>query len=75
MDLPDAGQVGTIDDAQQSFIDAEAIPQGGFWLCLFGSLGLALTGGALATMTGEQLSALRGNLFRRGTPKPKQDPE
>ena len=26
MDLPDAGQVGTIDDARQSFIDAEAVP-------------------------------------------------
>lgn len=71
MDVPDAGQVGTIDDARQSFIDAEAVPQEGFWLALMGSLGLALTGGALATMSEEQLSALRGNFFRRGKPKPK----
>ena len=27
IDLPDAGQVGTIDDARQSFIDAEAVPE------------------------------------------------
>ena len=39
MDLPDAGQVGTLDDARQSFIDAEAVPQGGFWLEMLGALG------------------------------------
>ena len=70
MDLPDAGQVGTIDDARQSFIDAEAIPQGGFWLEMVGALGLALSGAALATMSSEQLQSLRGKLFRRGAPKP-----
>ena len=71
MDVPDAGQVGTIDDARQSFIDAEAVPQGGFWLALLGSLGLALSGAALATMSAEQLESLRGNFWRNGTPKPK----
>jgi hypothetical protein len=71
IDLPDAGQIGTIDDSRQSFIDAEAVPQAGFWFELLGSLGLAMTGGALATMSQEQLAALRGKLFRRGTPKPK----
>ncbi len=71
IDLPDAGQVGTLDDARQSFIDAEAVPQAGFWFEMLGSLGLALTGGALATMTPEQLVTLRGGLFRRGTPKRK----
>ena len=49
-DLPDAGQVGTLDDARQSFIDAEAVPQGGFWLEILGALGLAISGAALATM-------------------------
>jgi hypothetical protein len=68
MDLPDAGQVGTIDDARQSFIDAEAVPQGGFWLEMVGALGLALSGAALATMSAEQLESLRGKFFRRGTP-------
>ena len=70
-DLPDAGQVGTLDDARQSFIDAEAVPQGGFWLEMLGALGLAISGAALATMTSEQLASLRGNWFRKGTPKPK----
>lgn len=77
MDVPDAGQVGTLDDARQSFIDAEAVPQGGFWLALLGSLGLAISGAALATMSAEQLESLRGKFWRSGTPKPKepnQDP-
>ena len=42
-----------------SFIDAEAVPQGGFFLELVGSLALAVTGIALATMTPEQLRTLR----------------
>ena len=59
IDLPDAGQVGTLDDARESFIDAEAVPQAGFWLELVGVLGLAFTGAALATMAPEQLAQLR----------------
>ena len=58
-DLPDAGQVGTLDDARQSFFDAETVPQGGFWMLLVSSLGLTVTGIALATLTPEQLAALR----------------
>jgi hypothetical protein len=58
-DLPDAGQVGTLDSNEQSFIDAEAVPQEGFWLEMLGALALAFTGAALATMSGEQLAALR----------------
>ena len=58
IDLPDAGQVGTLDDARQSFIDAEAIPQGGFWLEMIGALALTISGIALATMTPEQLAQL-----------------
>jgi hypothetical protein len=57
-DLPDANAVGTLDDARQSFFDAEAVPQGGFWLELVGALALAVTGIALATLTPEQLTAL-----------------
>ena len=71
IDLPNAGQVGTLEDARQSFIDAEAVPRAGFWLELLGALGLALSGGALATMTPEQLGSLRGDFFRRGKPKEK----
>lgn len=59
LDLPDAGNIGTLDDPRQSFFDAEAVPQAGFWLQLIASLGLALTGAALATLTPEQLSGLR----------------
>ena len=59
IDLPDAGQVGTLNDARQSFIDAEAIPQEGFWLEMVGALALAFTGAALATMSTEQLESLR----------------
>jgi hypothetical protein len=58
-DLPDAGQVGTLDDPRQSFFDAEAVPQAGFWLELVGALALAISGAALATLTPEQLAALR----------------
>jgi hypothetical protein len=59
IDLPDANAVGTLDDARQSFFDAEAVPQGGFWLELVGALALAVTGIALATLSQEQLAALQ----------------
>jgi hypothetical protein len=59
VDLPDANAVGTLDNARQSFFDAEAVPQGGFWLEMVGALALAVTGIALATLTHEQLAALR----------------
>jgi hypothetical protein len=58
-DVPDAGRVGTIDDARASFFDAEAVPQAGFWLMLVGSLALAIGGAALATLSEAQLGALR----------------
>jgi hypothetical protein len=58
-DLPDAGQVGTLDDPRQSFFDAEAVPQAGFWLELVGALALAISGAALATLEPDQLAALR----------------
>jgi MFS superfamily sulfate permease-like transporter len=49
VDLPDAGNVGTLDDARESFIDAKAEPQPGFWFELAGSLVLAVCGAVLAT--------------------------
>jgi hypothetical protein len=57
-DLPDANAVGTLDDARNSFFDAEAIPQGGFFMEMLGALALAIGGVALATMSEEQLRAL-----------------
>jgi hypothetical protein len=68
-DLPDAGQVGTLDDADESFIDAEAIPQAGFWLEMVGALALAFTGAALATMSAERLASLRPGA-KRENPEP-----
>lgn len=73
IDLPDAGQVGALDNAQQSFIDAEAIPQEGFWLEMLGALALAFTGAALATMTEAQLASLRPGA-RNETTKPEPEP-
>lgn len=49
-DLPDVNKIGTIDDERQSFVDAKAEPQAGFWLELVGSVVLAICGIALATL-------------------------
>ncbi len=49
-DLPDANKIGTLDDSRESFIDAKAEPQNGFWFELVGSLMLSVCGGALATL-------------------------
>jgi hypothetical protein len=63
IDLPDANNVGTISDAcgsiEGSFIDAKAVPQPGFWLELVGSLALTISGMTLASLSYEQLAALR----------------
>lgn len=70
VDLPDANNVGTLNDPTQSFFNAKAVPQAGFWLELIGSLGLALAGAALATLTPAQLYSLRPRwLLGRGTPR------
>ena len=47
--------------------DAEAVPAGGFYLELVGALALAVTGIALATLTPEQLAALRPRKRARTT--------
>jgi hypothetical protein len=59
VDLPDANRVGALNDPTQSFFNAKADPQPGFWLELIGSLGLALGGAALATLTPAQLISMR----------------
>lgn len=66
VDVPDAGAVGTLEDARQSFFDAEAVPREGFWLGLVGSVGLAVSGIALAGLTPEQLAALRRGSLATG---------
>ena len=54
-DLPDVNETGTV----RPFVDASAEPQLGFWLGLLGALLLALAGGALATLTPDQLRGWR----------------
>ena len=49
-DLPDANKIGTLGDARESFVDAKAEPQQGFWFMLIGALLLSVCGAALATM-------------------------
>ena len=61
-DLRVANAQGSLNEscsAAGDLIAAEAVPQGGFFLELVGSLALAVTGIALATMTPDQLRALR----------------
>lgn len=54
IDLPDAGQVGTVNEPV-FFANAETEPRAGFWFELIGALSLAVSGAALATLTPEQL--------------------
>ena len=55
IDLPDAGNIGALED--DSFIDAKAEPVAGFWFELVGSLVLTACGAALATMHRERADA------------------
>lgn len=57
IDLPDAGKAGNVSDPDATFVTAEAEPAGGFWIELIGALVLTVCGGALATLTPEQLRA------------------
>jgi hypothetical protein len=64
VDLPDADNIGTLGSSctsipSQSFFDAKAVPQAGFWLEMVGALALALSGAALATLSPDQLATLR----------------
>ena len=69
-DLRFANTVGTLGDScnpNTSLIDAKTVPQGGFYLELVGALALAVTGIALASLTPDQLSALRPSRRARPT--------
>lgn len=63
IDLPNANNTGTLGPcnatAAANFFDAKADPQAGFWLEMVGALALALSGVALATLSPEQLRAIR----------------
>ena len=59
-DLRVAGATGQLSESCGGFLlGAEAIPQGGFYLELAGSVALTISGIALATLTPQQLGALR----------------
>jgi len=75
VDLPDAGSVGQVKDPE--FVAAETEPEGGFWLLLIGSLTVAGCGIALATLSPEQLRALRPGAppAKRGRDSGKPDAE
>jgi hypothetical protein len=63
IDLPHANNTGTLGPCNattaEGFFDAKADPRPGFWLELVGALALALSGVALATLSTEQLRAIR----------------
>jgi hypothetical protein len=62
VDLPHANNVGSVSstcDLAAQDATAKAVPQAGFWLELVGALGLTVSGIALATLTSEQLAAIR----------------
>ena len=73
-DLPDANTTGTL-DTDQSFIDAEAVPREGFYMELLGALALSVTGIALATMSPQQLLALRPRRRKDAAQEKKPGPE
>jgi hypothetical protein len=58
IDLPDAGATGVLESETIQFLNAKADPAGGFWIELIGALVLTVCGGALATLTPDQLRAL-----------------
>jgi len=71
IDLPDAGQVGTVDEPV-FFANAETEPRAGFWFELIGALSLAVSGAALATLTPEQLR-LRDR-WKKGRERDRESP-
>lgn len=85
IDLPDAGKVGAISDV--NLTEAKAEPATGFWLELAGALVLAICGGALATLSPDQLRAFARSVDRgrpsahwqgseaRANPGPEEQPE
>jgi hypothetical protein len=63
IDLPDVGKVGSIKDVAAP--EAKAVPATGFWLELAGALVLAICGGALATLSPDQLRAFARSTAER----------
>ena len=73
VDLPDVGQQGSLDEPSRVFFSSEADPADGFWLELVGTLGLAVSGAALATLRPEQLQMLGKRAGRDRAEAPADD--
>jgi hypothetical protein len=70
IDLPDAGKAGTLGDLRgESSLTGQADPAAGFWVELAGALILAICGGALATLSPEQLRSFGPRREEKG-PRP-----
>jgi hypothetical protein len=63
VDLPDVNVEGPLDDPY--FFTSKAEPATGFWLELIGTVALAVTGGALATLRSDQLRMIVPARYRR----------
>ncbi|MGH2962059.1 MAG: hypothetical protein ACRDL3_07705, partial [Solirubrobacterales bacterium] len=79
VDLPDVGQSGTVDEPSRVFFSSKAEPADGFWLELVGTVALALSGAALATLRPDQLRMLvgrrtedEGEAVERGAKPPRE---
>jgi hypothetical protein len=64
VDLPDLNKEGPLEDPSVVFISSKAEPANGFWLEMVGTIALAFSGGALATLSAEQLRVLRPRRLR-----------
>jgi hypothetical protein len=62
VDLPDVNVEGAL--SEPYFFSSKAEPASGFWLELIGTVSLALSGGALATLRSDQLQALVPERYR-----------
>ena len=71
VDLPKVNNAGTLAGCSPTtageFFEAKALPQSGFWLEMVGALALTLSGVALATLSSEQLRAIRPRWLGGGT--------
>jgi hypothetical protein len=64
VDLPDMNVEGPL--SEPFFTTSKAEPANGFWLEMVGTLSLALAGGALATLSSQQLRALVPSSWKGG---------
>ncbi len=77
VDLPDVNQQGSLEDPSFEFFASKAEPAAGFWFALVGTVGLALSGGVLASLRSEQLRRPLDEIRDRGaggSPRPAAAP-